>query len=98
MVTDKLSSYGAALKELGAETKQVTERRETNRAETSHRPFRRRERAMLRFRRMHSLQTSASGHGSVHTHVSADRTLTSRDHDEATHSAALAWWQTLQAG
>jgi putative transposase len=36
-----------------------------NRAENSHLPFRRRERAMLRFRRMRSLQKFASVHASV---------------------------------
>ncbi len=35
-------SYGAALRKLGADTKRVTERRGTNRAETSPQPIRRR--------------------------------------------------------
>jgi putative transposase len=65
LVTDKLRSYGAALKEIGAADLQVTERWENNRVEASLQPFRRRERAMLRFRRMHSLQTFAAVHGSV---------------------------------
>jgi putative transposase len=63
LVTDGLRSYGAALKEIGAESRQVTGRWENNRAENSHQPFRRRERAMLRFRQMHSLQKFASVHG-----------------------------------
>src|SRR4028118_7914 len=46
LVTDGLRSYGAALKEIGAEQRQVTGRWENNRVENSHRPFRRRERAM----------------------------------------------------
>jgi putative transposase len=55
IVTDRLRSYGAALKEIGAEEKQETGRWINNRVENSHLPFRRRERAMLRFRRMRSL-------------------------------------------
>jgi putative transposase len=51
IVTDKLRSYSAAAKELGCLEKQVTERWANNRVENSHLPFRRRERAMLRFRR-----------------------------------------------
>jgi transposase-like protein len=43
LVTDKLGSYGAALREIGAEEIQVTDRWENNRAENSHHPFRRRE-------------------------------------------------------
>ena len=45
-VTDRLRSYRAAMKELGNEARQVTGRWLNNRAENSHQPFRRRERAM----------------------------------------------------
>jgi len=51
-VTDRLRSYGAALGALGVRDRQQTGRWMNNRAENSHQPFRRRERAMLRFRRM----------------------------------------------
>lgn len=50
LVTGGLRSYRGALKDLGAEDWQVTGRWENNRVENSHQPFRRRERAMLRFR------------------------------------------------
>ena len=60
IVTDKLRSYSEVAKELGCLDKQVTGRWANNRVENSHLPFRRRERAMLRFRRMHSLQKFAS--------------------------------------
>jgi putative transposase len=56
-VTDQLLSHGA-LKDLGAADRQETDRWLNNRAEHSRLPFRRRERAMLRFRRMRSLQKS----------------------------------------
>ncbi len=55
IVTDRLASYGAALKALNAIDKLEVGRWLNNRAENSHQPFRRRERAMLRFRRMQSL-------------------------------------------
>src|SRR4028119_593834 len=97
VVTDKLRSYGAALKELGLHDKQVTKRWENNRAENSHQPFRRRERAMLRFRQMHSIQKFASVHSSVHNHFNSERSLSSRDHYKASRSAALAEWRTLCA-
>ena len=69
LVTDLLRSYGAALKEIGLEHRQETGRWLNNRAENSHLPFRRRERAMLRFRRMRSLQKFASVHASVYNHL-----------------------------
>jgi putative transposase len=54
-VTDKLRSYGAAMKVIGNVDKQETDRWLNNRAENSHQPFRRRERTMLRFGRMRTL-------------------------------------------
>ncbi|SDE69728.1 putative transposase [Ruegeria marina] len=52
LVTDRLRSYGAAMKDIGNAHRQQTGRWLNNRAENSHLPFRRRERAMQRFRRM----------------------------------------------
>ncbi len=95
IVTDKLRSYRAALKEFGIPDKRVTDRCRNNRPGNSHQPFRRRERAMLRFRRMHSLQKFAAVHGSVHNHFNADRSLTSRPDYKQARTAALAEWRTL---
>jgi putative transposase len=58
IVTDGLRSYPAAMRELGNLERQKMGRWLNNRAENSHLPFRRRERAMLRFRQMKSLQNS----------------------------------------
>ena len=63
--TDRLRSYGAAMKEIGNQDRQEVGRRLNNRAENSHLPFRRRERAMCRFRRMSQLQKLASTHASL---------------------------------
>jgi len=62
VVTDRLKSYGAAMKDIGNKHRQEVGRWINNRCENSHLPFRRRERAMLRFRRMRSLQKFASVH------------------------------------
>ena len=97
MVTDRLRSYGAALKDLGAPDLQETGRWANNRAENSHQPFRRRERAMLRFRRMRTLQKFASVHASVHNHFNLERTLYSRQNFKLNRAAALAEWRDLCA-
>ena len=97
IVTDKLRSYGAALKEIGALDRQETGRWINNRAENSHLPFRRRERAMLRFRRMRSLQKFASVHASVSNHFNTDRSLSSRLNFKLNRTAALAEWRGLCA-
>ena len=78
IVTDRLRSYGAALKEIGAADRQETGRWLNNRAENSHLSFRRRERAMRRFRRMRSLQKFAAVHASVSNHFNQERSLSSR--------------------
>src|SRR6056297_469432 len=94
-VTDKLRSYGAALKDLGAVHRQETGRWLNNRAENSHLPFRRRERAMQRFRRIRSLQMFASVHASVTNHFNPDRSLSSRKLFKQNRAAALAEWREL---
>ena len=58
ITTDGLRSYGAAMNELGNREKQEIGRWANNRVENSHLPFRRRERAMLRFRQMKALKKS----------------------------------------
>ena len=97
IVTDRLRSYGAALRDLGIVDRQETGRWANNRAENSHLPFRRRERAMLRFRRMRTLQKFASVHASVHNHFNQERSLYSRQNFKVNRAAALAEWRQLCA-
>ena len=97
LVTDKLRSYRAALKEIGAADRQETGRWLNNRAENSHLPFRRRERAMQRFRRLRSLQMFASVHASVTNHFNHERSLSSRNLFKKNRDAALAEWRQLGA-
>jgi len=97
IVTDKLRSYGAAMKVIGNADRQETGRWLNNRAENSHQPFRRRERAMLRFRQMRSLQKFASVHSSIHNHFNQERSLYSRPNFKLKRVAALAEWRGLGA-
>jgi len=59
IVTDKLRSYRAAMVIIGNADRQETGRWVNNRAENFHLPFRRREGAMLRFRRTATLKNSS---------------------------------------
>ena len=97
IVTDKLRSYGAAMKIIGNAHKQETDRWLNNRGENSHQPFRRRERAMLRFRQMKSLQKFVAVHSSVHNHFNLERHLYSRENFKLNRAAALADWGQLCA-
>ena len=58
-VTDGLKSYLATMKDLGNADKQEVHRHANSRCENSHLPFRRRQRALLRFRQMKTLQKFA---------------------------------------
>ena len=95
--TDGLRSYRAAMKDLGNEEKQEIGRWANNRVENSHLPFRRRERAMLRFRRMKTLQKFASVHANVHNHFNLQRHLVDRKTYKERRSAAQAEWQSVMA-
>ena len=97
IVTDGLKSYRAAMNDIGNAEKQEVGRHANNRAENSHLPFRRRERAMLRFRRMKTLQKFASVHANVQNHFNTERHLVDRPTYKALRSAALAEWRGLMA-
>ena len=96
VVTDRLPSYGAAMRAIGNAARQIcTGQRINNRAEKSHQPFRRRERAMLRFRRMGTLQKFAAVHGTISNHFNQQRHLISRQAYKTNRSVALEEWQSL---
>ena len=95
--TDGLRSYPAAMPELGNLDRREMGRWRNNRAENSHLPFRRRERTMLRFRQMKSLQTFASVHANLHNHFNQEHHLVDRQTYKERRSTALAEWQSLMA-
>ena len=97
VVTDRLRSYRAAMKDIGNADRQEVGRHLNNRAENSHLPFRRRERAMLRFRQMRSLQKFASVHSSVHNHFNHQRNIERRARFKDLRNAALLEWRELFA-
>ena len=97
IVTDRLRSYRAAMREIGNEARQVTGRWLNNRAENPHQPFRRRERAMAKSRDVKTLQKFASVHASLHNHFNQERHLNRRDIFKQNRTAALAEWRQLAA-
>ena len=97
VVTDRLRSYRAAMEVIGNAERQKTGRWLNNRAENSHQPFRRRERAMAKFRSAKSLQKFVSIHSSVHNHFNHERHLRSRQIFKLNRLLALAEWRQLAA-
>ena len=97
IVTDRLPSYRAAMKGLGNAERQDCGRWLNNRAENSHLPFRRRERAMARFRDIKTLQKFAAVHSMIHNHFNHQRNLNRRQVFKQYRAAALAEWRVLAA-
>jgi putative transposase len=97
IVTDRLRSYRAAMKVIGNSHIQECGRWHNNRAENSHQPFRRRERAMSKFRDAKTLQKFAAVHASIHNHFNLDRHLNNRETFKENRAAALAEWRQLAA-
>lgn len=97
MKIDGLRSYPAAMRQPGNLDRREMGRWKNNRAENSHLPFRRRERAMLRFRRMESLRKFASVHAGLHNHFNSKRHLVDHQTYKTRRAAALAEWQKLAA-
>jgi putative transposase len=96
-VTDELRAYSAAMREVGNADRQEVGRRLNNRAENSHQPFRRRERAMQRFRNVKTLQKFSSVHAQVHNHFNQERHLVTRRVYKQMRAGALAEWRALAA-
>ena len=92
-MTDRLRSYGAAMKDIGNMGRRECGRWLNNRAENSHQPFRRRESARAKFRDVETLQKFAAVHASIHNHFNLDRHLNRRDIFKQNRSAAMAEWR-----
>jgi len=97
IVTDRLRSYRAAMMVIGNAASQECGRWRNNRAENSHQPFRRRERAMAKFRDVKTLQKFAAAHASIHNHFNHERHLVRRDTFKNDRSVAMAEWRQLAA-
>ena len=104
IVTDGLKSHPAAMRSLGNIDRREMGRWLNNRAENSHLPFRRRGRAMLRFRQMTRraakptrCRNSPQAMPTFTTTLNLQRHLVDRQTNKASRSVALAEWQSLVA-
>jgi putative transposase len=97
IVTDRLRSYGAAMKAIGIVGRHECGRWLNNRAENSYQPLRRREAATVKFRDLRTLQKFAAVHASIQNHFHEDRHLDRRDIFKQRGSVALVEWSQLAA-
>lgn len=97
IITDKLRSYGAALREIGFSGLHERGLRANNRAENSHQPLRRRERKMQGFKSAKSAQRVVSVHAAVYNTFNAQRHLVSRPTHRQFRTAAQNSWSDATA-
>jgi putative transposase len=97
LVTDKLSSYAAARRELGLSARHEQGLRKNNRAENSHQVVRRRERKIQGFRSAGSAQRLLSMHSVVYNMFNLQRDLVSRNTLRFFWSDAAGQWKRASA-
>jgi transposase-like protein len=97
LVTDDLTSYGAATRDLGLANRHERGRSRNNRAENSHQPTRRRERKMQRFKSPGSAQRFLSVHAAVYNTFNLQRHLISRRTLRRFRANAIEQWQAATA-
>ena len=95
IITDKLRSYSAALRDLEIEYVHDTINRLNNRADSSHVPIRRRERKMQRFKSHKSSQIFLSIYGSIYNLFNTQRHLVSRKTLRQLRSIAMIEWNLV---
>ncbi len=95
ITTDKLPSYGAALKDLGLSKRHDFGGRKNNRAENSHLPVRQRERRMQRFKSAGSAQRFLSTHATVYNTFNVQRHLISRKTLRVFRNDAMSVWKAV---
>ena len=93
IVTDKLRSYGVARRELLPQVEHRQSRYLNNRAENSHRPTRRRERQMQRFKSPGQAQHFLSAHAFIHGHFHPRRHLMAATAYRIIRSEAFNGWR-----
>jgi putative transposase len=93
IVTDGLKSYGVARRDILPEVRHRTGRYLNNRAESSHRPTRRRERQMQRFKSPEQAQRFLSAHGMIYGHFRPRRHLRTAAQYRRARAKAFRIWQ-----
>jgi len=93
IITDGLRSYGVARREILPGVRHRTSRYLNNRAENSHRPTRRRERQMQRFKSPGQAQRFLSAHAMIYGHFRPRRHLVSADQHRRARDKAFRIWR-----
>ena len=98
LVTDGLRSYGVAQRAILPDVRHRTSRYLNNRAENSHRPTRRRERQMQRFKSSDQAQRFLSTHAMIYGHFRPRRHLMPAAGYRRARSRAFRIWRQETCG
>jgi putative transposase len=97
IVTDKLASYKAALRDMKLIKRQVTGRYKNNQIENPHLHFRRREKMMSRFRSIKTLQKFTAIQGAFQNLFNHQRHIEKRENFKNLRQMSEHHWQGLFA-
>src|SRR6478609_3368289 len=95
VITDKLASYGAALREVLPSVEHRRHKGLNNRAENSHQPTRERERRMRRFKDPGHAQRFLAAYGPIASHFRPRRHRLTADAYRQTRAERFATWRAV---
>ena len=95
VITDKLASYGAALREVLPSVEHRQHKRLNNRAEHAHQPTRERERRMRRFKHPGHAQRFLAAYGPIASHCRPRRHRLSAASYRQTRDERFATWRAV---
>jgi putative transposase len=95
VITDKLASYGAALREVLPGVEHRQHKRLNNRAENSHQPTRERERRMRRFKGPGHAQRFLASYGPIASHCRPRRHRLTAAVSRETRTERFATWRAV---
>jgi len=94
-ITDKLASYGAALREILPSVEHRRHKGLNNRAENSHQPTRERERRMRRFKSPGHAQRFLAAYGPIASHFRPRRHRLTAEAYRQTRTERFASWRAV---
>ena len=97
IVTDKLKSYGAAIKELEIQVDHCQHKGLNNRAGNSHQPTRQRERAMRRFKSQEQAQRFLAPFGLIGGHFRVGRHRLKAEHYRQEMAQRFQTWREVSS-
>ena len=95
IITDKLASYKAALRDIGSNTQHITDQYKNNIAEVSHQKTRQQQKEMRQFKPIAQAQRFLANHGVINNHFRQQRHLLKAKHYREIRERAFEQWAQI---